>query len=231
MGLHVYIDNSNLFGGALRCAASMESEVPRYAVRIDFRNFITLVERSRHRSVGVWAGSVPPGNEELWSHARALGYNVDLLRRIQEDDGKLLEQGVDEMIHAKISDSILDYKAPQTLVLVTGDGSASPSGTSFLRKAEQAIRHGWNVEVYSWFEQLSRKFLVLSARNVDRMSVYSLDKWYNYIVFIKPGGYEVTDTYGRSTISHIQGRSVHTPPRHVVAVPCVPDEQDRLHQM
>ncbi len=127
----------------------MENNVPHYAIRVDFRNFIDLIERDRYRSVGVWAGSVPPGNEELWNHARQLGYNVDLLKRIQEDYGKLLEQGVDEMIHAKISDSILDYKAPQTLVLVTGDGSVTPSGTSFLHKAEQAIRHGWSVEVYS----------------------------------------------------------------------------------
>lgn len=197
----------------------MEKGIPHFAIRIDFRNFITLIERGRPRSVGVWAGSVPPGNEELWSHARDLGYNVDLLRRIQEDDGKLLEQGVDEMIHAKISDSILDYKAPQTLVLVTGDGSPTPSGTSFLRKADQALRHGWDVEIYSWFDQLSNKFLELARSGTGNMRVYSLDKWYNYIVFVKTGGYELKDQYGRRKIAHIRGRSVHSTPDKIQAVP------------
>ncbi len=223
MSLHVYIDNSNLIGGAQRCAADMEPDVPRQAIRVDFRNFVSLIERGRHCSVAVWAGSVPPGNDELWDHARHLGYNVDLLKRVPEDDGRLLEQGVDEMIHAKISDSILDYKAPQILALVTGDGSVTPSGTSFVRKSEQAIRNGWDVEVYSWHDQLSGRFRELASRYATNMSIYSLDKWYNYVVFIKGGGYSVRDSHGRNRLTQVTTRSAHQVPERISANPIVVD--------
>ena len=219
MGIHIYIDNSNLFGGAHRCAAEMEPTVPFHAVRIDFRNFVSLIERDRPRSVGVWAGSVPPGSDELWDHARDLGFNVDLLKRVREDDGRLLEQGVDELIHAKISDSLLDYDPPQTLVLVTGDGSDTPHGTSFVRKVEQAISRSWKVELYSWHEQLSGRFVELSSRYEDRVSVFSLDKWYNYIVFVKGGSYPFKDSFGRIKIGQIDSRSVHQIPESIQAIP------------
>lgn len=219
MGLHIYIDNSNLFGGAQRCAAVMEPTVPFYAVRIDFRNFVSLIERNRPRSVGMWAGSVPPGNDELWGHARDLGFNVDLLKRVPEGDGRLLEQGVDELIHAKISDSLLDYDPPQTLVLVTGDGSDTPHGTSFIRKVQQAIRLSWDVEVYSWHEQLSGRFVELASRYDNRVSVFSLDKWYNYIVFVKGSSYTFNDSLGRTKVGQIDSRSVHQLPESIQAVP------------
>ncbi len=45
-------------------------------------------------------------------HAQRGGYDTDLLRRVEADDGRLIEQGVDEMLHLKIANALLDSKRP-----------------------------------------------------------------------------------------------------------------------
>ena len=84
------------------------------------------------------AGSVPPGNDDLWAHAEDAGYQTDLLRKIEHDDGSLGEQAVDELMHLKIANVLLDFDEPQTLVLVTGDGKVSTADLNQLLK--------WNFE-------------------------------------------------------------------------------------
>src|SRR6266436_1718292 len=131
MDTHIFIDNSNIYGGAQRAAATLEPEALWKAVRLYFRNFARLVEGNDNTITRILGGSVPPGNEPLWEHARDAGYNTDLLKRIENDIGNLVEQGVDEVMHLKIANALLDYAAPQKLVICTGDGSDSDYGTSF----------------------------------------------------------------------------------------------------
>lgn len=104
----------------------------------------------------VLAGSVPPGNEERWEYAKQGGYDTDLLRKIGTDDGRLAEQGVDELLHLKIANVLLDYDPPQTLILVPGDGRVGTFGTGFLQQAERALKRGWAVEIWSWRDGLSK---------------------------------------------------------------------------
>ena len=99
MARHVFIDNSNIFGGAQRAATTLEPEALWLAVRVHYRNLFQLVERDGDVVSRVLAGSVPPGNDALWEHARRGGYDTDLLRRVETDNGRLIEQGVDEMLH------------------------------------------------------------------------------------------------------------------------------------
>jgi hypothetical protein len=68
------------------------------------------------------AGSVPPGNQALWGAARAAGFDTTLLRRVDNDTGRLVEQGVDEAIHLRIANILLDSDDPGIMVIATGDG-------------------------------------------------------------------------------------------------------------
>lgn len=102
MDAHVFIDNSNVFGGAQRAAHVLEPGALWMAVRIYYRNLFTLIERGLNPVTRVLAGSVPPGNDALWESARRCGYDTDLLRRVENFDGRLVEQGVDEIAHLKI---------------------------------------------------------------------------------------------------------------------------------
>ena len=158
MTAHIFVDNANIFGGAQRAAKTIEPTEHWSGIRVYYQNLFKLIEHGHGRiRTRVMGGSVPPGNDDLWEHARKAGYDTDLLKRVDSDDGRLVEQGVDELLHLKIANVLLDYSPPQTLVLGTGDGARSTFGTSFRDQAARAFRLGWSVRIYSWKDQLSRK--------------------------------------------------------------------------
>ncbi|MFQ1650271.1 NYN domain-containing protein [Aeromonas veronii] len=206
MDSHIFIDNSNIFGGAQRAAVTLEAEAFWIAVRIYYKNFFQLLEKDSNPITKVLAGSVPPGNDVLWDHARKYGYNTDLLKRIEHDDGRLVEQGVDEIAHLKIANVLLDYDPPQTLILVTGDGNNSEFGTSFTKQAERALKRGWDVNIWSWKSQLSGKFAKLSSISPGKLTIRELDEFYKSITFVQGGTYDMNGSE-----INISGRVVSKP--------------------
>lgn len=203
MARHVFIDNSNVFGVAQCVAEARDTWEHWRSVRLYYKNLFKLVEGDDVATRGL-AGSVPPDNEPLWQTARDLGYTTDLLVRVEGDDGRLVEQGVDEMLHLKIANAILDHKAPQTLVVVSGDGRISKWGTSFPKQAERALKWGWNVEVWSWSNGLTKQYDRLSTTYPGRVSVQTLDAYYRSVTFTKAGTYDIP---GGGTVT-IAGRVV-----------------------
>ena len=191
MARHVFVDNSNIFGGAQRAANTLEPGTVWLAVRVYHRNLFHLIERDGDVATRVFAGSVPPGNEALWGYARDHGYDTDLLRRVERDDGRLVEQAVDEMLHLKIANAVLDHEPPQTLVIASGDGRESEWGTSFPGQAERALKRGWSVEVWSWEEQLTGRYRGLDHVYPGQVTVQALDPFYRSITFINAGTYRV----------------------------------------
>lgn len=191
----MFVDNSNVIGGAQK-TASIQEGAPWQSVRIYWRNFFEFIEADYLPVTRVFAGSLPPGNEELWQYARDFGYDTSLLHRVQQDDGRLAEQAVDEILHLKIAEVLLDFEAPQTLVLVTGDGKVSDFGTSFIAQAERALKRGWRVDILSWRAGLSRKYETLNARNPDSVDLVFLDDVYAAVTFLRP--IEYTDATGRT---------------------------------
>src|SRR5262245_35879603 len=137
---NVFVDNSNVFGGAQSLSARLEKHVPWPALRVHFRNLALLVEGGQQIGLRVLAGSVPPGNDDLWNYAREMKYETNLLNKIDKYDGRMGEQGVDELLHLKIANLLLDTEEPQVLVLVTGDGRVSQFGTGFALQAERALK-------------------------------------------------------------------------------------------
>ena len=189
MGIHVFVDNSNILGGAQRCAQEKEPHVPWPALRVYFRNLFALLENGRERSSGIVGGSMPPGSEDLWTYARELGYNTDLLTKVQLDDGRLGEQGVDEVICLKMANCVLDFRTPQVMVVATGDGRVSDFGVGFVDQVERALSHDWRVEIYSWKAQTSGRLRDLCRRHPDSAVVIDLDPFYESLTFVKEGDY------------------------------------------
>ena len=189
MATHVFIDNSNMFGGAQRAARTQEPHVPWQAIRLYYRNFFQLLENGLDVRTRVLGGSVPPGNEALWDYAKAAGYDTSLLRRIAQDDGRLAEQAVDEVLHLRIANALLDYDPPQTLVIGTGDGNLGEFGTSFDEQVIRALRRGWEVEVWSWQAQLSGRFGRIQMPSGAGPRILLLDPHYFSITFVRGGEY------------------------------------------
>jgi hypothetical protein len=66
---------------------------------------------------------------------------------------KWVEQGVDELLHLKMCQSLLDTESPSTIVLATGDGAEAEMSDGFLAHVERALRKGWKVELITWRQQ------------------------------------------------------------------------------
>ncbi|KAL9002908.1 MAG: hypothetical protein Q9188_004199 [Gyalolechia gomerana] len=68
---------------------------------------------------------------------------------------KWVEQAVDEILHLKILESVIDAKEPSTMVLATGDAAEAEYSQGFLRMAERALEKGWKVELVSFKKNMS----------------------------------------------------------------------------
>lgn len=189
MGIHIFFDNSNVWGGAQNIRADKEPSVPWFLLRIYYKNIFSLIEGEREVGTRVMAGSVPPECDQLWEYAKKLGYNVDLLIRV-EDGARVREQGVDELLHLKMVNALVDFPAPQTLVVVSGDGAVSEFDTSFITQIERALKVGWDVEVWSWSKSLNPKYYDLQNNNQDSVRINILDEYYDQVTFVKAGSYE-----------------------------------------
>ncbi|KAL8677340.1 MAG: hypothetical protein Q9186_006230 [Xanthomendoza sp. 1 TL-2023] len=68
---------------------------------------------------------------------------------------KWVEQAVDEILHLKILESVVDAKQPSTMVLATGDAAEAEYSQGFLRMVERALEKGWKVELVSFRKNTS----------------------------------------------------------------------------
>ena len=208
MALHIFWDSSNIWGGAQHVRELCEPDVPWCALRVYFRNLHDLVTQRREVDTKVLAGSVPPECENLWDYARELGFDTDLLRRVELFDGRHKEQGVDEILHLKMGNVILDHQLPQTMAILSGDGSVSEYGTSFPGQAKRALQNGWDVEIYSWSPGLSPAFHPLSNDFSNRVTIIELDPHYQKLTFIKGGEYYRMDDDGKKIYFTVPDRVV-----------------------
>lgn len=197
MPIHVFFDNSNIWGGAQAVRSVTEPGVPWQALRIYYKNLFALIEGGRPAATKVLAGSMPPSCDALWEYARENGYNTDLLHRVERDDGSIGEQGVDEILHMKIANAILDHASPQTVVVATGDGKLSEFGTGFPTQIERALRHGWDAELWAWGQSLNAKrYGDLETKSGGKFKVKVLDPRYRSLTFVKGGQYYERDASG-----------------------------------
>lgn len=63
---------------------------------------------------------------------------------------KWVEQAVDEILHLKILESLIDSDKPATIVLATGDAAEAEYSGGFMKMVERALTKGWMVELVSF---------------------------------------------------------------------------------
>lgn len=68
---------------------------------------------------------------------------------------KWVEQAVDEILHLKILESVVDALTPSTIVLATGDAAEAEYSAGFLKMVERALEKGWKVELVSFKHNIS----------------------------------------------------------------------------
>jgi hypothetical protein len=88
------------------------------------------------------------------------------------------EQGVDEILHLKMAQSLIDYhEMPGTIVLATGDAAMAEFSDGFKSNVERALNRGWNVELHAWSSGMSSswKDAEFSARWGKQFRIVELD--------------------------------------------------------
>ncbi len=60
---------------------------------------------------------------------------------------KWVEQAVDEILHLKMMESIVDCPEPGTMILASGDAAEAEYSGGFLKMVERSLVKGWKVEV------------------------------------------------------------------------------------
>jgi hypothetical protein len=87
---------------------------------------------------------------------------------------KVTEQGVDEILHMKMLESIVDSPQPSTIVLATGDAAEAEFSGGFLKNVERALSKGWKVELVAWGHSMSYAY----------RSQHFLEKWKDQFMII-----------------------------------------------
>jgi hypothetical protein len=102
------------------------------------------------------------------------------------------EQGVDEILHLKMVQSILDAPRPGTMVLATGDAAEAEFSDGFLSNVERALERGWNVELVGWRRNISgawRNEAFLAKWAVGQFRLIELDDFAEELLgfWLRPG--------------------------------------------
>ena len=152
-GAHIFIDYSNIQSGA-----------NRYCDRFDVDKFLTLLDdltSSQPHIKKIAVSSIP-------FEAEKFGYEVHKLPKL-----KRKEIFVDELLYAKIGDSILDYEKG-LLIVVTGDGNLSNYGLGFSLQIVRAVQRNWTVRLLGWKRDISSIY-----KDIEQMysnfSIFYLD--------------------------------------------------------
>lgn len=214
------------FQNALKLARGMHKNAYIKRPPFAFSHFALIMERTRHVARRVLCGSVHQSSlSDYMIEARECGYEVSALERVEkmretsappkrrtgrngyQSSGSEApyilpaitkgEQGVDEILHMKILESIIDYDIPSTMVLATGDAAEAEYSGGFLVTVERALKKGWKVELVSWRENMAyawreKEFM---KRWKGRFSIIELDTYSEELLaeyaVCKPATYEV----------------------------------------
>ena len=179
-GVHIYLDNSNVFLSAKNIARDREGINAKQQVRLQFSNVVDLALAGRSYASATVVGSVPPGEREVWNRlAHATGVQPELYER-----GNLTgtEQGVDQCLQVHMLRAIKDYTSPQIAVLLTGDGAGYDDGVGFHADLERMHESGWAIEVISWRSSCKKTLREWATK----VGVFiALDDYYEQVTFLE----------------------------------------------
>jgi len=179
MGLHLFIDNSNIFIEAKRVAQLTygfdDEAVAR--LRIDFGRLMEFVRQDRELREAILVGSEPPPNDSLWQRLRAFGIELKIFQR-SPFTGK--EREVDQELINCIRDTLEENPLKGTIALVSGD-------RGYVSTLDRCLKRGWEVEIYFW-RQASTELKRMAVRPPaePRAKFVDLNAHFQQVTFMQP---------------------------------------------
>ncbi|MBX9783081.1 MAG: NYN domain-containing protein [Chitinophagaceae bacterium] len=168
-GLHIFIDNSNLYIEAQRVARESffyDDELV-IRMRVSYGGLLDVIANGRELGEAVLVGARPPQNDSLWNKLKQYGIQPRIFDRSMFS-GK--EKRVDAELINAIRDTLEDNPTPGTIAIVAGDQDYIPT-------LERCLKKNWKVELYFW-EQASSQL-----RNLSGIEFHNLDQHFDQITF------------------------------------------------
>ena len=167
-----YIDCSNLFIEAQKVSAVARgwarslAEVNQqgridFSYRLDFHHLMELLREVEDPVRATVFGSVTEGNETLWPHAEAAGFEVRVVERAASGKEKRVDTGVVTRICRDAY--LLGQPGRDRITLVAGDGDYEPM-------VRQLVQDGFEVTLLYW-AHASRELQAVAS------CFYSLDAY------------------------------------------------------
>ncbi|QDS78069.1 hypothetical protein FKW77_003545 [Venturia effusa] len=97
---------------------------------------------------------------------------------------KWVEQGVDEILHLKILESIVDTDEPSTMVVATGDAAKAEYSEGFMKMIIRALKKGWKVELVAWGRSISMEYRkpAFTSMWAGRFRIIELDQYAEFLL-------------------------------------------------
>ena len=179
-GVLLFIDNSNIYISGKDLADQKDGPGSRGKFRMEFAHLVQLALAGRKLLGAYVVGSIPPEDKAVWdSLEKSTGIKPELFERGGVSGG---EQGLDQCLQVHMLRAINDYKDPQIVVLMTGDGAGYDDGVGFHADLERMHESGWGIEVLSWEHSCNKNLKKWAA---DKGVFISLDSHYSSISFVK----------------------------------------------
>lgn len=131
-----------------------------------------------------------PSAVPLFSNATGavIGNSVTLQAPVsstaQMSPEKWVEQGVDEILHLKILESIVDTDEPSTMVVATGDAAKAEYSEGFMKMIVRALKKGWKVELVAWGKSISTDYRRPAFTNswAGHFRIIELDQYAEFLL-------------------------------------------------
>ena len=117
------------------------------------------------------------GKNSLGGGQSGTGSGSETTAAVQYAPEKWVEQAVDEILHLKMMESVVDADEPSTMVLATGDAAEAEYSGGFLKMVERALRKGWKIELASFTRNTSGSYRKrdFRAKWGERFKIVELD--------------------------------------------------------
>lgn len=117
------------------------------------------------------------GNNSLGGGQSGTGSGSETTAAVQYAPEKWVEQAVDEILHLKMMESVVDADKPSTMVLATGDAAEAEYSGGFLKMVERALGKGWKIELASFKHNTSGAYRRRDFRDKwgERFKIVELD--------------------------------------------------------
>ena len=112
------------------------------------------------------------------------GSGSETTAAVQFAPEKWVEQAVDEILHRKMMESVVDAEEASTMVLATGDAAEAEYSGGFFKMVERALGKGWKIELASFRHNTSGAYKRRGFRQQwgERFKIVELDDFVEVLV-------------------------------------------------